>query len=776
MKKTIKFLAVILLCCTYCTISFAQTSLNLDFEYKEHFKYWTITQPGFILSVDSLVKHGGKYSLKMESPNTPDKKTGLFVGILPMETFAGKNVELKGWIKTKEIKNGYAGLCFIINGNDSDSLISNFMSDRGLKGDTEWTQVSIKRSIDKDAQSVLFGGVFEGSGTAWFDDFELYINGKKFKDPIENTKGLLSQKEITTLKKYIYPLRTYEPDGGDTKDLEVLDKLIGDSRVVALGEVSHGSSEIYKMKNRIIQYLAANNGFNVFSMESNIQEAYKINDYTIHGTGNPARLITNMGYWEWNTEEMLNLVEWMRKFNGGNDKIKFTGFDMRSCNGAIEELFTAFKGDSDMENKLSYLKNKLEKVAEGRKQTISTLNLMWRGNDNDNDITQELDSILLFLKNSVEQSQFHFSQKELLYRNILTIEQYLKMKGAFDINWRDKCMANNFIWIKKHNPNSKYIIWAHNTHIAKNIFKELTIPAYNVMGYYLAEELKSDYTNLGFSFFDGSFTAMGKNGYNSYNAITPLPGSLEYLLNQLNEPIFILDLKKIRSDSPKELKWLLKGLDYRAIGSAKMDGYCNEFLRQRKIAEDFDYLIFLKNSSPSQPLNANNSPTRIIYRTDTIPVSNFNLDFEEIRNHLPTGWQANGTENVKFSIDSSYVTSGKYSASIECTEGDSQFGLFGLIIPGKYEGENITISGYIKTENVIEGHASLLMRIDPQVGSNEVKINGTTPWTKYEVTVKMNSDKTSGFAIAAMLIGKGKVWFDDFKITIDGKDIRELKP
>lgn len=771
MKKAIKFLAAFLLCYTYCTISFAQISLNLDFECKEHFKYWKINDFGFTPSVDSLIKHGGKYSLKVESPNTPDKKTGLFSGMLPMATFAGKNVEFRGWIKTKGIKNGYAGLYFIIDGNYTDSLTSNIMADCGLKGDTEWTQVSVKMSIDKDAQSVLFGGIFKGDGIAWFDDFELYINGKKFKDIIEQEPKIsLSQKEITALKKYIYPLRTYEPDGGDTKDLEVLDKLIGNSQVVALGEVSHGSSEIYKMKNRIIQYLAAHNGFNVFSMESNIQEASRINDYTINATGNPVQLIANMGYSEWNIEEVLDMVEWMRKFNGGNDKIKFMGFDIRSCNGAIGELITAFKENSNIGNKLSYLKNSLDRVVQERAQSVSTLNLMKKSKKSD--ITEEIDSILFFLRNSVEQSKFEVSQKELLYRSILTIEQYLKMKGAIDMTWRDKCMADNFMWIKETNPNSKFIIWAHNTHIAKNLFKDMSIPVYKVMGHYLAKELTSDYTNFGFSFFEGSFMAMGKNGYNSYKADTPLPGSLEYLLNQLNEPIFILDLKKIKYDSPKELKWLLKELDYRAIGSLKGDGY-DEFIRQRKIANDFDYLIFIKKSSPSQTLKDYNSPTRIINSKDTTLVPNFNLDFEEIKNNLPAGWQANGTKNIKFSIDSTYATSGKYSASIECTEGVSQFGLFGLVIQKKYEGENITISGYIKTENVTEGHVSLLMRIDPQIGSNEVKINGTTPWTKYEVTVKMNPDKTTGFAIAAMLMGKGKVWFDDFKITINEKDLEQ---
>jgi erythromycin esterase len=54
------------------------------------------------------------------------------------------------------------------------------MNDRGLKGNNEWTQVSIKMNVSKDARNINFGGLFPGEGTAWFDDLELYVEGKKF--------------------------------------------------------------------------------------------------------------------------------------------------------------------------------------------------------------------------------------------------------------------------------------------------------------------------------------------------------------------------------------------------------------------------------------------------------------------------------------------------------------------------------------------------------------------------------------------------------------------
>lgn len=155
----------------------------------------------------------------------------------------------------------------------------------------------------------------------------------------------------------------------------------------------------------------------------------------------------------------------------------------------------------------------------------------------------------------------------------------------------------------------------------------------------------------------------------------------------------------------------------------------------------------------------------------------YNLDFERIENGIPTGWQVNtNSEDCLFSLDSTVVKNGKYSAAIEYDGELNKFGISGLIISDNYDGKQITLSGYIKTENVVStnGYASLFLRIDPEIGFKDVQIKGTTEWKRYEVTVPMYPKETRNFVIGVVLRGKGKVWFDDLKITIDGKDINEL--
>ena len=150
-----------------------------------------------------------------------------------------------------------------------------------------------------------------------------------------------------------------------------------------------------------------------------------------------------------------------------------------------------------------------------------------------------------------------------------------------------------------------------------------------------------------------------------------------------------------------------------------------------------------------------------------------NLNFENIENNFPKGWTifGEGSGNITPSLD--VVKEGKASMLLEIKNG-SGFKALAFTLPQVYAGKEITLSGYIKTENVSQDFAGLWMRIDPDVAFDNMQsrgINGTTDWTKYEVTLQMQPEKTTQIVLGAILSGEGKMWVDDLKITIDGKDI-----
>jgi C-terminal processing protease CtpA/Prc len=160
-------------------------------------------------------------------------------------------------------------------------------------------------------------------------------------------------------------------------------------------------------------------------------------------------------------------------------------------------------------------------------------------------------------------------------------------------------------------------------------------------------------------------------------------------------------------------------------------------------------------------------------------ISKFNFDFENAEKGSPAGWNNFGSPNYILALDSINIKSGKYSATIEYKEGNPDFKAWAFTIPGNYAGKKITLSGYIKTENVTDGYAGLWMRIDPSIAfdnMNKKGIKGTTDWTKYEISLAMNPEKTKQIVIGGLLVGKGKMWLDNLNVSIDGKDIKDIKP
>ncbi|MDF1697768.1 MAG: S41 family peptidase [Saprospiraceae bacterium] len=156
----------------------------------------------------------------------------------------------------------------------------------------------------------------------------------------------------------------------------------------------------------------------------------------------------------------------------------------------------------------------------------------------------------------------------------------------------------------------------------------------------------------------------------------------------------------------------------------------------------------------------------------------FNLDFEEGANtELPTEWFKMGHFNA--SVDKSIFQSGKQSGFVESAGSKEEFGGIGYGIPSKYIGKEITLSGYIKIENVSDGFVGLMLRLDGKsqpMGFDNMQdrqITGTHDWKMYTVTLPY-SEKVDRIIVGGLLVGKGKAWFDNFEVTIDGKTVQGM--
>ena len=567
---------LILLLLQVPAFAFSQEFLNLGFEYKTKGQAtpqkWRIANDGYEVSIDSVQKYQGSQSLKIESLVDSKDKVGACATSFPVDFAKGKYLKLTGKIKTVAVQKGKAELWLRVD-DEKDVLKPDKIHKRGVSGTQNWTKISIEVKVDTNAIEINFGAMVSGEGTAWFDDFELFVGEKKFFDLAPRLLEPTPQ-ELTWLKKYIYPINTVDPDAPEHKDLAVLKKLTSRAQVVAFGEATHGSSEIFKLKHRMIRFLVENSNFNVFSIEANLPESYMVNQYVVNGKGNPRELIKRLYYWTWNTQEVLDMVEWMRISNK-TKQFQFTGFDMQFYDGAIHNLQVSFKKQREVVSTVSSLKQGLDYIAYYKQGSLESIALIQQ--------VEKVNSQLSAINRFISTSDFDEQEKKWLLQNVRIIEQYIGNNQTS----RDAYMAENFFWIRKQNAGSKFIIWAHNEHIKKSGFS---------MGKYLANALGKEYLAVGFAFYKGDYTADGKNGLNTYTAQNADIGTYEYFFNAIKVPIFIIDLRAARLDKSENGKWLQQKLGFRNVGSTKMD---HEFV-DATITEDFDLLVFIRESTSSR--------------------------------------------------------------------------------------------------------------------------------------------------------------------------------
>jgi hypothetical protein len=107
---------------------------------------------------------------------------GTATGTLPFASLAGRRVRFSGWIRTAGVTDGRAGLWLRAGGTRGGYRFFDDMQDRGPRGDTSWTRYEIEEQLGDDLLFVHFGAVLHGRGTAWFDGFEVTVDGSPLAD------------------------------------------------------------------------------------------------------------------------------------------------------------------------------------------------------------------------------------------------------------------------------------------------------------------------------------------------------------------------------------------------------------------------------------------------------------------------------------------------------------------------------------------------------------------------------------------------------------------
>lgn len=385
---------------------------------------------------------------------------------------------------------------------------------------------------------------------------------------------LISQNSVTAnWVDGVVELQSHQPTE-DTKDLIQLGKAIGNSRVVGLGETTHGTHEIFTMKHRIIRYLIEEREFNIIAFESNKPETALINQYIQGGDGDPRQLLKGIYFWTWNTEEILDLINWIRAYNSTRSpKVQFLGIDMQYNKLAVKNLKEYFSTTPDV------LKLLLQIETMYKENKRSKLNY------------EQLDALVASLTKKIDSQLSGMGSAEESIRireDLKIIAQSAQLDKTQSTVFRDECMAN---YVKDYvdlSGKNKVIVWGHNMHISKDDFWK--------MGFHLKKHYRSDYYALGFALSSGTFTAKDyQNKIQTSHQLKENPkNSVEYKFAQLGIPLFFID-----ADAFKKDKWFAKKRKFRDIGAAI---WGNEFIGM-KLNDGYDGIVFISQSSASKLLD-----------------------------------------------------------------------------------------------------------------------------------------------------------------------------
>ena len=549
--------------------------LDLDFEQPECTNEWyelSSWRWPYENRLDTSGGQSGQQSFRVrytsQAPWVPGAGYGGMFQVFPMNEVAGRHLKLSGYIRTEAVSI-YAGLWIQVNNQDGSVAFVD-LSEQLVSGTTPWTRYEVELDVPATARDGYFGFEMPGTGTAWFDNLSLEVDGVPIKQgqpdlPIPNPG------HINWVRQQAMPLSTVVAGNGFA-DLQPLKDVIGDAKIVSLGEATHGTKEFFQMKHRLLELLVTEMGFTHFSIEANMPETYKMNEYVLTGQGDPAELLEGMLFWTWNTQEVLDMIQWMRAYNAsGRGPVQFTGFDAQYSSGAVNNL-QEFLTVADP----AYLATLTNTFAR-----FKTLDRTRAATVADRIAARSLLDTLT-ARRSDYLTTHSAEQVDWMIQNARVISQTIE--GMARILPRDQAMADNVGWILDHAPaNAKIVLWDHNGHVTKTP---------GLMGKYLEDRYGDDMYVLGFNFGQGRYNAIGSNGrLTSHQAPTPVQGSLESLLQGTGMPMFILDLR--HNSGPA--KWFRESRLVQSHGSIAL--HCPFY--PGIASEDYDGLIWIDSTTPS---------------------------------------------------------------------------------------------------------------------------------------------------------------------------------
>ncbi|MER7988123.1 erythromycin esterase family protein [Streptomyces noursei] len=373
-------------------------------------------------------------------------------------------------------------------------------------------------------------------------------------------------------------LTTLQPHD-DLDDLEPLREIVGDARVVAVGEGAHFVTEFSLARQRVVRFLAERCGFTVLAFEFGFSEGFAL-DAWLRGEGADDGLAeVSRAAAEWGAGGFLH---WLRHHNRtGRHPVRFAGLDLPEAGGALRPALDPLRDylaevAPDALPLLDTAREISDRFLAGIGSGAAAAPAWARLEPAEQDaLTAALARLLLRLRAEEPryaarggQERYDVARRRLeaachtdaLFRAVHALQS--GRGDAGDLALRESYLAESVHWhLARSAPGTRLVLVAHNNHLQKTRIDFggplTTLP----MGHHLARTLGPDYRAVAVTHTADHVPEMVLDARRAVGftvADTPLappePGSVEAALIDagLGDRITLTDLRRPPRDTDGE--------------------------------------------------------------------------------------------------------------------------------------------------------------------------------------------------------------------------------
>jgi erythromycin esterase-like protein len=354
------------------------------------------------------------------------------------------------------------------------------------------------------------------------------------------------------------------PDLDDPAFAEAFDRF-ADARIVLLGEASHGTSEFYLARGAITRRLIERHGFDVVAVEADWPDAASIDRYV---RGRPPRSGEKSHFgrfptWMWRNREVDLFVRWLREHNRGQEaeaQAGFYGLDLYNMGAAMRAVID-YLDEEDPEAAAVARERYGCLMPWTREPQAYGLMAVQEGYGRcEEGAVQMLREMLQKRMEVGDEDRDEWLDAAANARLVKNAERYYRAmyRGAAESwNLRDTHMYEILCQIlEARGPDSKAVVWAHNSHIGNAAFTEMGQLREELnIGQLVKERFGDEARLIGFGTHRGTVAAATDwDGPMEVKEVRPsLPESYERICHDSGLKRFLLDLREGENEPARQV-------------------------------------------------------------------------------------------------------------------------------------------------------------------------------------------------------------------------------